>query len=118
MIEALWSIEFNSGYGYVGRGVVIFDNNRVFGGDIQYYYIGTYTIQDQILSAKVIAVYYDQGDEPFSLFNTTEKRIALHVSGQVQQHAITASAYRSDAPENQVMVRLTRQAELPVIPIP
>ncbi len=113
MIEALWSVEFNAGSGYVGRGVVIFEHNRVVGGDLQYYYLGTYSVQDQRLNATVSAVYYDQEEAPFSVFGTDEQTIELLIAGQVGEHVITASGHRAEDPSKQIMIRLTRRAELP-----
>jgi hypothetical protein len=41
-IEALWSLEFVSTEDSYGAGVVIFETNKIFGGDSLYYYLGNY----------------------------------------------------------------------------
>ncbi len=45
-IEGLWSIQFQeSTKGNTGAGVVVFETQRVFGGDSGYYYIGNYKVE-------------------------------------------------------------------------
>ena len=43
-IEALWSVEFASTAG-LGRGVVVFESGRLFGGDPDYIYTGQYDLK-------------------------------------------------------------------------
>ena len=52
MIEGLWAVQYVGLEGN-GGGVVVFVNGRVLGGDTGYTYVGTYTIQNNTLRARV-----------------------------------------------------------------
>lgn len=44
MLEALWSVEFQSSFGLQGNGVVVFETGRVFGGDSTMIYVGNFVL--------------------------------------------------------------------------
>ena len=45
-LEGLWAVRFESSSRFVGAGggVVVFETNRVFGGDSGWYYLGEYKV--------------------------------------------------------------------------
>jgi hypothetical protein len=45
-IEALWTVRFASNLGSSGGGVIIFETDRLFGGDPDYTYVGKYDSSD------------------------------------------------------------------------
>lgn len=53
MLEALWSVEFLSTAQGYGAGVIVLESSRVFGGDSTYFYIGSYELTHDILTAEV-----------------------------------------------------------------
>jgi hypothetical protein len=58
-LEALWSVVFLvPGHSRVNAGVVVLDNDRVYGGDSSYYYTGTYETKGGKLTARVKSTYY------------------------------------------------------------
>jgi hypothetical protein len=111
MLEALWSIEFGSNYGFLGAGVVIFETGRIFGGDAQYYYTGTYDISDGKINAQVNVTRYSE--HGVSVFGTTETEFRLNITGQIQEPVMNAEGYQIDAPNNRIALRFTKRAELP-----
>jgi len=111
MLEALWSVEFESSAGYVGAGVVVFETSRIFGGDNQYYYTGKYDLQGGELNAYIKVTHYSEGSG--SIFGTNEKEFELKLSGKVEQPVMTGRGSRIDNPNAQMNVRLTKRAELP-----
>ena len=78
-IEALWTIQFDTGNGWINGGVVIFETGRVFGGDSQYFYTGTYQNHgDQISGEARIRHYHG----PLSTaFGTNDKDFMVRLEG-------------------------------------
>jgi hypothetical protein len=110
MIEALWTVEFISNQGNIGAGVVIFETNRIFGGDVSYYYLGNYEIKDDIINAKVKVTHY--AHEPLSIFGGL-KEFTIHLSGKVQVPVATVSGYLLENPTQKIVVKCTKRADLP-----
>jgi hypothetical protein len=52
-VEALWLDEFITNKGNYGTGVVIFETNKVFGGDSMYYYLGTFKAGGDSIAGEV-----------------------------------------------------------------
>jgi hypothetical protein len=110
MLEALWSLEFESG-SEAGAGVVIFETGRIFGGDAQYYYTGKYSLKDGTMSADVKVNRYSSGYG--SIFGTNEQEFDLKITGKVEAPTMTATGHRVDDLAAQIEIRFTRRAELP-----
>jgi hypothetical protein len=110
MIEALWTVEFISTEGNFGAGVVIFETNRIFGGDVSYYYLGTYEVKNDQLTSKVKGTYYF--GEPLSIFGEL-KEFTIHLSGKIEVPVMTARGYLEENPSLKIAVRCTRRADLP-----
>lgn len=53
MIEALWTMKFGRYGVQEGAGIMVLDAGRIFGGDSGFSFVGTYTVQDEKLTAKV-----------------------------------------------------------------
>ena len=110
MIEGLWSVEFSSNTGDFGAGIVVFETNRVFGGDSQYYYLGTYVVQNGIIEGSVKVTHF--ANEPYSIFGE-EKEFYLSIKGKISNQVFETQGYRVDKPDLRIGVRFTKQAELP-----
>lgn len=50
-IEGLWTTDFFSNYG-AGAGVIVFETERIFGGDSSMYYIGSYEVKNGKLTGE------------------------------------------------------------------
>ncbi len=110
MIEALWSVEFTSNMGVLGAGVVVFETERVFGGDAQYFYVGNYkSINGQIVGS--IKVTHFSG-EVYSVFGN-RKIFNLELTGIPEQESFEMRGSMNESPSDLITVRLTRRAELP-----
>jgi hypothetical protein len=110
MIEALWTIEFVSTEGNIGAGVVIFETNRVFGGDVSFYYLGSYEVKNGELTSRVKVTHYF--GEPLSIFGTL-KEFTIYLSGKIEVPVMTARGYLEEDPKLKIAVRCTRRADLP-----
>jgi hypothetical protein len=51
-MEGLWIVQYMGLHGD-GGGVAVFMNGKVLGGDSGYTYIGTYTVQDDVLESQI-----------------------------------------------------------------
>jgi hypothetical protein len=56
--NSLWTIQFETAGEWRTGGVVIFDNGRVFGGDSNYYYFGTFTEHNNVISGEARVVHF------------------------------------------------------------
>jgi hypothetical protein len=110
MIEALWTVEFVSTEGNIGAGVVIFETNRIFGGDVGYYYLGEYETKNNKMTAKVKVTHYFG---PSSSVFGELKEFTIHLSGDIQVPVMTALGYLEENPKQKMVVRCTRRADLP-----
>lgn len=52
------SVEFVSNVGSYGAGVAIFETGRAFGGDAQYYYLGTCKVDGNVASVDMAVAHY------------------------------------------------------------
>jgi hypothetical protein len=110
MIEALWTLEFVSTEGNIGAGVVIFETNRIFGGDVSYYYLGEYETKNNKITAKVKVTHYF--GPPSSVFGEL-KEFTIYFSGDIEVPVMTAFGYLKENPNQKIVVRCTRRADLP-----
>lgn len=78
-IEALWTAEFEVAQrGWTNVGIVVLESGRVFGGDGQYYYVGTYKLDhNNRISASMRATHYN--GEVSTAFGTKEPAFNLSV---------------------------------------
>lgn len=104
MIEGLWSM------GIDGAGVVVFETNRVLGGDSRYFYIGTYIIRDRLIMGSVIVTHYAY--EPYSIFGDM-RQFTLKIEGNIRAPTFDADGFRVDDPSQRIVLRFTKRAELP-----
>lgn len=58
-IHGLWTAEFGvPAQAAYGAGVLIFLNGGIYGGDSSYYYVGTYEIEGENITAKLTVKHY------------------------------------------------------------
>lgn len=69
MLEALWSVEFVSNVNRFGSGVAVLESGRVLGGDAQYFYIGSYSVENGTATATVSITHYS--GPPISVLGAT-----------------------------------------------
>jgi len=110
MIEALWTVEFISTQESIGAGVVVFETNRIFGGDVSYYYLGNYEIKNGQLTSKIKVTHYF--GKPSSIFGEL-KKFTIRLSGKIEAPVMMAHGYLEENPELKIVVRCTRRADLP-----
>lgn len=110
MLEALWSLEFISNLQAYGAGVVIFETDRVFGGDATFYYVGTYEVKDGQIEGMIDIRNYAGSNVSIVGVGNNFK---LKISGKISAPVMELAGYRIDDPSIKFAVRLTRRADLP-----
>ncbi|MBW1616158.1 MAG: hypothetical protein JRJ49_06415 [Deltaproteobacteria bacterium] len=60
MYDGLWTVEFISTIQRYGNGVLVLNQNRLFGGDAGYYYSGKYDINDKKIEGDIHITRYDR----------------------------------------------------------
>jgi hypothetical protein len=80
MMEGLWSMDFTAEAMH-GAGVVVFETNRVYGGDDKYYYVGTSSVIHGKLQAIVDVTHF--AGSALSIFGP-ESNFSLGVIGEIR----------------------------------
>ncbi|HZR35471.1 MAG TPA: GrlR family regulatory protein [Nevskia sp.] len=114
MIEGMWAVYFGAeaGGGHrIGAGVVTLESERVFGGDSNYYYTGSYAVKDSRVTAEIRVRHYF-GDRN-NVFGPVEE-IILQVTGVLidRQQAIMAG-HIVGQPGREIAMGFQRLADLP-----
>jgi hypothetical protein len=110
MLEALWSVEFDSNVNDFGAGVAVFESGRILGGDSCYTYVGSYNVVNSSLDAKIKVTHY--AGKPHSIFGPASE-FNLVLTGVPSQASFKAVGHVKENPELKIAMKLTRQAELP-----
>ena len=113
-LESLWTVEFtsveNGEARNFGAGVVVFETNRIFGGDTQFYYLGKYQTDHGNLECQVSVKNYT--DESFSIFGElTEFNIV--VNGKVEFPKMVLTGHLVEDPSKQIVLVCLKREELP-----
>jgi hypothetical protein len=116
-IEALWTVTFASNLGASGGGVVIFETDRLFGGDPDYIYVGKYGVSadgKQISADLEITNYSGRLNSVFG----HSAQFKLHIDAPFPQDDaidgfMQASGHVIGAPQLKMALTLTKRALLP-----
>jgi hypothetical protein len=88
----------------------IIETEKVLGGDSQYFYVGTYSLQGSKAVAKVKITHYT--GTTYSIFGALDE-FDLELSGTPAHGGFTMNGYIVQNRALQISMRLTRRAELP-----
>jgi hypothetical protein len=112
MIEALWSVSFQSNVTPGGgTGIVVFETGRVFGGDSTMIYTGSYRVVNGVIEADVhVDTYAIQSGMASTVGLSTYD---LKVTGPVARDRLALSGYVVQDPNRKMTIIAIRRAELP-----
>lgn len=110
MLEALWSVEFVSNVQGLGAGVAVLETGRVLGGDSQYFYVGSYKVQNEQISAQLKITHYAGATS--SIFGPI-KEFNLELVGKPARAWFDLHGHLVENRNLTITIRLTRRAELP-----
>lgn len=110
MIDALWSLEFESNQQRAGNGVVVLKDGRVLGGDSMMLYDGRYTVEDgQVYALIQVSTYAPRGE----LQSTVGLRaFTLDLKGPLDDNTMDFTGFVTQDPHRKLTVHAQRRAEL------
>ena len=111
MLEALWSVEFQSSYGMHGNGVVVFETGRVFGGDSSMIYVGSYKVENGTIHSDINVKKYANVPGMVSVVGFED--FNLKVTGKVNGDKLALSGYVVEDASRKITINAIRRAELP-----
>jgi hypothetical protein len=109
MIEALYALEFESNLNDGGYGVVVLETGRVFGGDSSFVYVGSYEVNNGVVTAKVKCT----NDRKILVSALGIDEFNLHLEGTPSRNQFTLQGHMIEDPSKRIAVKFTRRAELP-----
>lgn len=115
MLEGLWTLSFASNVGGAGNGIVVFETQKIFGGDADYYYLGSYDVKNEKIKAEVKVTFY--GNSPNSIFGE-DQEFELIIEGKLPNNInignnIELRGYRKDSPEKIIVILCKKRENLP-----
>lgn len=111
MIEALWSVEFQSSFGFGGYGVAVFETGRVFGGDSSMIYVGGYKVENGMIHANISVKKYANVPGMSSVVGFDDFNLKL--TGKPERSSMVLSGYVVEDPSRNITIHAVRRAELP-----
>ncbi len=111
MLEALWSVEFESSFGLGGNGVVVFETGRVFGGDSTMIYVGSFKVENGVIHSDINVKKYANVSGMVSVVGIND--FTLRVTGTPAQNEMLLSGYVVEDPSRKITIKAVRRAELP-----
>lgn len=115
-LESLWTVVFaaanDTSIGH-GGGVVIFETDRIFGGDASYYYLGTFSVNNGILEGNVKITKHGTGESIFGTGNEFEMKLSGEYEEGVSEFSLNGMQLVNSEPTAAVAVKLTYRSPLP-----
>ena len=99
--NGLWTVEFISTVNRSGKGVLVFNDGRLLGGDEGYYYSGTYKIDGSQIQGTVNVIRFDPTS--ISVVGNIDQ-FALSFSGEINDYHLTAAAGVVNNPQYKIRI--------------
>ena len=109
-VEGVWTAEAYGAFGWENRGVFVLQEGRTIGGDNRMFCSGTYSVSGNDFQADWMVHYFGP---PRTVFGEAKEKIALKVTGTLEDGVIDASLQRPDRPGFELRYRLTRRMDVP-----
>ena len=118
-VEGLWTVQFLKSEEEHGGirveeqmargGIFILTGNRMYGGGLSYYFVGTYKMTDSNIEITVNATKYnDIVPGPFGALDTARLVFAGHVHGQ----SMVLHGHLEDAPNKKLVIKAQQRTGL------
>jgi len=109
MIEGLWTAVFSSGQ-IAGAGVIYLTDGEAVGGDSQYFYMGSYTFDEQLraLHARLQVSAFIKG--AITVFGAPIPSFTLELKGTVTDNSATATGSVVGIPSVKMHVQLVKRS--------
>lgn len=109
MQTGLYSVEFSSGTGSFGAGIIVFTGDKVYGGDAGYYYTGSVEAGEGTTMAR-IRVGHHHGERN-SIFGSLNE-FNLDLTGSLTQDAVNFSGHVVEHPAMKIAIKGRRVSGL------
>jgi hypothetical protein len=109
-IEGIWTGEVYGPFGWETRGVFVFENGRIVGGDNRQYTMGTYSLSGRKVRAELRIHYYGP---PHTAFGEAREEFPATITGKLKKGEIDGTISRADKPQFDLQIRLTKRMDLP-----
>jgi hypothetical protein len=110
-VDALWTLEFRVDRGWRHGGIVVFESGRVFGGDRQYYYLGSFSVRgDEVQGTAQIT---HHSGPVLTAWGSNARDFSVEFRGKREGDMILGEMWRNVAPGMRQSIRLIRRAPLP-----
>jgi hypothetical protein len=108
MLEGLWIVQY-VGIAGDGGGAVTFVNGKVLGGDTGYTYVGTYTVQNNNVTARVrVSNFLPQVPNVLGI----QGNFDLEIRAQLEDKVMQGNALLVGQPGAGIVVKLTKVTDL------
>jgi hypothetical protein len=107
MVEGFWILKIQPPPVTSG-GVIMFTHGKVYGGDNAFTWVGTYTVNDQILKGRVRVHNFDP--EIKSVLGV-DGDYDMHFSGTLSDDVITGTAMIANQPQHSLALRMEKHAQ-------
>lgn len=111
MLEALWTIEFEVAGGWQNGGVLVFETGRIFGGDSQYYYLGTFNASGGSVTAELRVTHYH--GPPGTAWGDAATDLQVHAKARWEDDQTIVGTMRRSGQAHALQFRLRKRADLP-----
>ena len=109
-MKGIWTSEVYGSFGWENRGVYLFENGRMVGGDNRQYSIGAYSFSGDEFKAELRVHYYGP---PRTVFGESEEEFNTEIEGTRKDREIHGIIRRPDKPQFELQIRLTKRLDLP-----
>ena len=117
--EALWAVYFGDVSdpsrlvpGRTNAGVAVLETQRIFGGDSQYFYLGSYEVEKDWITASVTITHFN--GEGWSAFGGPLRgSMKLRLEGRREGNEVRGHMWPEDHPSMRLPAMLRRLADLP-----
>jgi len=109
-IEGIWTGEVYGPFGWENRGIFVFENGRIIGGDNRQYSTGSYGVTGDRVTAELQVHYYGP---PRTSFGEKSEQFTLVLDGTIKDDVIDGTVSRHDKSQFELQSRLTKRIGLP-----
>ena len=118
-IEALWAVYFDDTHnpfglipGMINAGVVVIESGRIFGGDSQFFYLGTVEVDSSDLSARIMVSHFN-GPGTTAFGENASEPFEVEVEGRRDEDVISGEMWQCTRPAERLKITFRRLADLP-----
>lgn len=109
MAKQIWGVYFSSDFQSSGTGITIIDGNTITGGTSAYYYIGDYTVDSNIISAKLNVKKFAPGK---TILDEIINQYTLILTGKEDDKLIDMEGYIQERPTVKISCRMKKLCDV------